>query len=309
MQGPSPGRPQPHAPRHPGPRAGLRVPPLSALHALARDLRVGAPGFEYNSLRRTRARVTNGIKDSGPSPEGSAGTGPPLPGSWDSFASLPVLRRAGEGEVASRIPGLGGPDPVPREEAQASGTPALGPGSRPPSTRPDPGKGGRLSCFRQRTLLCALSLVFIYFFFFSYFSRSVWKHVPVFLSPNTSSLPFLCTADAQGGRVCQQLARFASSEQSPDLRSASPRTPGALGSTTRFQEWGPSAWAGHLRDFFLPPRIQRQRATTIMGATTARSPRKGWAKHPTNPLVWSQKDFFRNLSPFSPSEPYTLRIS
>ena len=188
---------------------------------------------------------------------------------------------------------------------------APGPGLHPRApTRWDPGKGGRLSCFRQRTLLCALSLVFIYFFFFSfYLSRSVWKHVPAFLSPNTSSLPFLCTPDAQGGRACQQLARFASSEQSPNPRSASPRTPGALGSTTRFQEWGPSVWAGHLRDFFLPPRIQSQRASTIMGATTARSPRKGWAKHPTNPLVWSQKDFFRNLSPFSPSEPYTLRIS
>lgn len=193
MQGPSPGRPQPHAPRHPGPRAGLRVPPLSALHALARDLRVGAPGFEYNSLRRTRARVTNGIKDSGPSPEGSAGTGPPLPGSWDSFASLPVLRRAGEGEVASRIPGLGGPDPVPREEAQASGTPpsAPGPGLHPRApTRWDPGKGGRLSCFRQRTLLCALSLVFIYFFFFPTFPVPFGSMYLFFFPPTHPLCPF-----------------------------------------------------------------------------------------------------------------------
>ena len=146
-------------------------------------------------------------------------------------------------------------------------------------------------------MLCGLSLVFIYFFKKNfYFPRSVWKHVPVFLSLNTSSLPFLCTADAQGGRVCQQLARFASSDQSPPPRSASPRTPRALGSTTQFQEWGPSALGRTVEGFF-SPTTDSKRATTVIGATTARSPRKGWAKHPTNPLVWSQKDFLGTLVP------------
>ena len=141
------GAPSPTRPATLGPELGSGChpsPPSTPLPGLS-GLGLQAFGFEYNSLRRTRARSTNGIKDSGPSPAGSAGTGPPLPGSWDSFASLPVLSRSpklsgerGEGQVASRIAGLGGPDPVPGEEAQASGTPALGPGAGPPSTRPDP---------------------------------------------------------------------------------------------------------------------------------------------------------------------------
>lgn len=182
------GAPSPTRPPTLGPELGSGChpsPPSTPLPGLS-GLGLQAFGFEYNSLRRTRARLTDGIKDSGPSPAGSAGTGPPLPGSWDSFASLPVLSRSpklsgerGEGQVASRIAGLGGPDPLPGEEAQASGTPALGPGAGPPSTRPDPvgpGEGGTafllpLEDIALRSISCFHLLLKKIF----YFPRSVFS--------------------------------------------------------------------------------------------------------------------------------------
>ena len=90
------GAPSPTRPATVGPELGSGChpsPPSTPLPGLS-GLGLQAFGFEYNSLRRTRASSTNGIKDSGPSPAGSAGTGPPLPGSWDSFTSLPVLSRS-----------------------------------------------------------------------------------------------------------------------------------------------------------------------------------------------------------------------
>lgn len=202
----------------------------------------------------------------------------------------------GEQRVKSppRIPGLRASDPVPREEAQASGTPpsAPGPGSiHAGSTRWDPGKGGRLSLLPLRGH-CLVPYLFMFSFtFFSYFSCSVWKHVPVFFPP-THPLPFPLHRDAQGdvclsavSQICLEWA-----EPRPSIRQ--PRTPGALGSTTRFQEWGPSAWAGHLRDFFSLHGIQRQRANYNYGRLPQRrSPRKGWAKHPTNLSFGLRKTF------------------
>lgn len=186
-------------------------PPSTPLPGLS-GLGLQASGFEYNSPRRTRARVTNGIKDSGPSPAGSAGTGPPLPGSWDSFASLPVPsrspklsresrggssclsdRRAGRARPGAWGRGAGVRHARPRPRVRASNH-----APRPGGTR---GRGdGVLASARGHCFTVYLLFLFTFFFFNFYFPRSVWKHVPVFLSRThplrPSSAPLTPKVDA-----------------------------------------------------------------------------------------------------------------
>lgn len=126
-----------------------------------------------------------------------------------------------------------------------------------------------------------------------------------FSFPNTSSSAFLCTPDAQGGRVCQQLARFASSDQSPPPRSASPRTPGASGSTTRFQEWGPPALGMTFEGFFSPTTDSKSESNHHEGRYHSEEPQERLGQAPHKPSRLVSERLFRNLSPFHPSEPYT----
>lgn len=149
------------------------------------------------------------------------------------------------------------------------------------------------------------SIVLIYFFDF-YFSRSVWKHVPVlftFFIPTHPLCPFSAPLTPKMYACVSIYPDLPRVTRAHRLRrpALDPREP--WGHIARFQEWGPSA-LGITSGIFPLTTDWKSESNHYQGRYNSEEPGESLGQDPSRSSLLVSERLFRNPSPFSSSELY-----